>query len=309
MKGVSIIIPTYNRAEFVKDAIHSVIQQNFPGPMEIIISDDGSTDETLFVASSYGNKVKILRKPEDCKSQGASGARNRGIIVATQPFICFLDSDDFYLPGHLQKMITAIESEPELGFALCNSLEMVHVEQENKFRRWTKTNIEPRDITNLSITTIHFANSNGFIFRKEVFDKVGLFNEDIQVGEDSDMWMRINEKFKGKYANHYGTVIRNHSLNQLTDIPKQDLLKGHYDVYRSALRRYHAQDLNDTYRLHALWLLSMKYKMSQWPVLKTIYLFLAKRNNSKKTQTIQDSSWQPLKYFTDDILQIERDKV
>lgn len=305
MKGISIIIPTYNRAEFVKDAIRSVLNQQYAGPIEIIISDDGSTDETLGVASSFGKKMKILKKPNDCNSQGASVARNRGILKATQPFICFLDSDDIYLPGHLRKMIMAIESEPDLGFALCNSLEMLEVEQKNKFRRWTKTNIEIRDMANLSITTIHFANSNGFIFRKEVFEKVGLFNEDIQVGEDSDMWMRVNEKFKGKYANHYGTVIRKHNLNQLTDIPKQDLLKGHYEVYRSAIRRYHAIGLNDYYRLRALWLLSLKYKMGQWPVFKSIYLFLYNRNKRKKTQTLLDSSWQPLEHFVDNSLQLD----
>jgi len=299
MKGISIIIPTYNRQEFVKDAILSVINQNFQGPTEIIVSDDGSTDGTLAVVSSFGSKVKILKKPIDCNSQGASGARNRGILNATQPYICFLDSDDLYLPGHLKQMITVIESEPELGFALCDSLEMLDVQQENKFRRWTKINIKPRDIANLSITTIYFANSNGFIFKKEVFDIVGIFNEDFQVGEDSDMWMRINERYKGKYAKHYGTVIRKHNSNQLTDIPKQDLIMGHYQVYRSALIRYHAIGLKDSYRLRALCILTMKYKLSQWPILKSIYIFWAQRNKRKMSQTKEDPSWKTLNYFGD----------
>ena len=305
MKGISIIIPTYNRVELLKDAIHSVLGQDFPGHVEILISDDGSTDQTLAVASSFGSKVKIIEKPKNCNSQGASSARNRGILKATQPYICFLDSDDFYLQGHLYKMVRAIESGSEYGFALCNSLEMLDFEQENKFRRWTKSNIESKDLANLCITTIHFANSNGFIFKREVFDKVGFFNENIQVGEDSDMWMRINEKFKGKYADHYGTVIRIHNLNQLTDIPKEDLLKGHYKVYQSAIQRYHLQGLHDPYRLRALWLLSLKYKISQWPVLKTIYLFMSKRNNKKKPQTLLDPSWRPLEYFLDESLQLK----
>ncbi|WP_405199941.1 glycosyltransferase family 2 protein [Christiangramia sp. LLG6405-1] len=307
-KGISIIIPTFNRAEFVKDAISSVIQQGYPGPIEIIISDDGSTDRTLAAASSFGSKVIILKKPKDCSTQGASGARNRGILSATQPFICFLDSDDFYLPGHLEKMENAISSDAELGFALCNSLEMLNNKKEERFRRWTKTNIEPRDLDNLSITTIHFANSNGFIFKKEVFEKVGLFNEDIQVGEDSDMWMRINEKFKGKYANHYGTVIRIHDLDQLTKIPKYDLIKGHYKVYRSALRRYYTLGLNDSYRCRALSVLSLKYKISQWPVLKNIYLFMANRKSKNKTNMQEDSSWKTLKHFSDQNQQLVLDR-
>ncbi|TVZ27529.1 GT2 family glycosyltransferase [Gillisia sp. Hel_I_86] len=298
MKGISIIIPTYNRAELVKDALQSVMEQDFPGPLEIIVSDDGSTDGTLAVASSFGNKVKILKKPNDCNSQGASGARNRGILKATQAFICFLDSDDLYLRGHLQKMVIAIESDPELGFALCNSLVMLDIDEENKFKRWTKTNIEPRDINNLSISTFHFANTNGFIFKKEVFEKVGLFDEHYKNAEDTDMWMRINENFKGIHAVHYGTVIRLHNLHRLTDVPKQNLLQNHYNVFRNALRRYHAKGLNDPYRLRALWMLSIKYKISQWPVFNKMYKIISEQNSQGPVLEADDPSWKSLEYFT-----------
>ena len=64
--GISIIIPTYNRQKFVKEAIQSVLDQNYEGKLEIIISDDGSTDETLAIVESFGNKIKLLRKPESC---------------------------------------------------------------------------------------------------------------------------------------------------------------------------------------------------------------------------------------------------
>ncbi|WP_026839415.1 glycosyltransferase family 2 protein [Gillisia sp. JM1] len=299
MKGVSIIIPTYNRAEFVKEALQSVIEQDYPGLIEIIVSDDGSTDETLSVASSFGNKVKILRKPEDCKSQGASGARNRGILRSTQPYICFLDSDDFYLPGHLHKMILAIETDPGLDFALCNSLVMLQVEQNNKFKRWTKINIEPRDIFNLAISTFHFAHTNGFIFKKKVFEKVGLFNENYKNAEDTDMWMRINENFKGIHADHYGTVTRLHNQHRLTDISKHYLLQIHYDVFRKAIRRYKNKSLNDKYRLRKLWLLCFKYKISQWPGFIKIYKIISEHNTKESILAADDSSWKSLEYYID----------
>lgn len=297
MKGISIIIPTYNRAELVKDAIHSVINQDFPGPVEIIISDDGSTDETLAMASSFEPKVKILRKPNSCKSQGASGARNRGILKATQTYICLLDSDDFYLPGHLMKMVTAIESRPGYGFALCNSLKMLDVERENRFKRWTKHDIELKDLNNLAITTTIFAHTNNFIFKKEVFEKVGLFDERYKNAEDTDMWMRINENFKGIHANHFGAVIRLHTLQRLTDVPKQFLLQIHYDVFRSAIRRYKYDGLNDKYRLRKLWLLCLKYKISQWPGFNKIYKIISERNTEEYVSTADDSSWKSLEYF------------
>lgn len=299
MKGISVIIPTYNRENLVGEAIKSVVSQNYPGKIEIIISDDGSTDLTLEVAASYGPKVKILKKPHDCKTQGASGARNRGILKATQPYICFLDSDDFYLPDHLNRMALAIESDHSLGFAICNSLEIWGVNRENKFRRWTKKNINTRDIKNLSISTTQFAHTNVFIFKKEVFQKVGLFDENIQVGEDSDMWMRINEHFKGIYSDHYGSVRRIHDMHQLTDIPKNSLLKSHYNVYRNAIKRFHAQGLSDRYRLSALWFLTLKYKLSQWPIFNSIYIMVSHRNNRKKLQILHDTSCQPLEFFED----------
>ena len=297
MKGISIIIPTYNRAELVKDAIRSVINQDFPGPMEIIISDDGSKDETLAVASSFEPKVKVLRKPNSCKSQGAAGARNRGIIKASQPYICFLDSDDFYLPGHLMKMVTALESRPGYGFALCNSLKMLDIARENRFKRWTKPNIDWRDLRNLAISTTLFAHTISFIFKKEVFERVGLFDERYKNAEDTDTWMRINENFKGIHADHYGTVIRLHTLQRLTDVPKQFLLQIHYDVFRSAIRRYKDKNLNNKYRLCKLWLLCLKYKISQWPGLRKIYKIISKRNTEESILTADSSTWKSLEYF------------
>lgn len=297
MKGISVIIPTYNREKLVGEAIKSVLDQDYSGIVEIIISDDGSTDNTLEVASSFGSKIKILHKPDNCDSQGASGARNRGILKATQPYICFLDSDDFYLPGHLNKMVSALESENKISFAICNSLEMIEINNKRVYRRWTKANIGCRDLENLSITTIYFANSNGFIFKRNVFNKVGLFNEEIQVGEDSDMWMRINENFKGVYSNHYGSVIRNHNMNQLSDIPKSNLRASHYSVYKNAIKRYHEKNLKNYYRLQALWFLTLKYKISQLPLFSTIYVFMSNRNNRKKNEIIPDSSWHSLQFF------------
>lgn len=297
MTGISVIIPTYNREKLIGEAIESVLDQDYNGLIEVIVSDDGSTDNTFDIVQSFGSKVRCLLKPDDCKTQGASGARNRGILNATQNYICFLDSDDFYLPGHLNKLVSALESENQFSFALCNSLEMLEVNNERIYRRWTKSNIQRRDLENLSITTIYFANSNGFIFERNVFNKVGLFNEEIQVGEDSDMWMRINENFVGVYSNHYGSVIRIHNMHQLSDIPKSNLKTSHYNVYRNAIKRYHEKKMKNNYRLQALWVLVIKYKISQLPLFSSIYLYLSNRKKNKKNKINPDSSWHSLEFF------------
>ncbi|UJH91745.1 hypothetical protein LZ575_03415 [Antarcticibacterium sp. 1MA-6-2] len=135
------------------------------------------------------------------------------------------------------------------------------------------------------------------MFKRNVFSEVGLFNEEIIVGEDSDMWMRINENFKGVHSNHYGSVIRNHKMQQLTDIPKSSLRESHYAVYRNAIKRYHEKKLNNSYRLQALWFLAIKYKISLLPIFSSFYIYMSNRNNRKKNEIIPDTSWHSLEFF------------
>jgi glycosyltransferase involved in cell wall biosynthesis len=261
--GISIIIPTYNRQKFVKEAIQSVLDQNYEGKLEIIISDDGSTDETLAIVESFGNKIKLLRKPESCTTQGVASTRNRGIKAATQPFICFLDSDDFYLPGHLKKMAIELKNKPELGFAFCRILEVKEEDGKNLFRRWTHQKIYKHDIANPVVSRIRVVHTNSFIFRKEVFDKVGYFNESYSNGEDGDLWMRISEQYKGTFSDHYGAVYRTkHSINQLTRNCKNQLQNCYLDIHENAIQRYYKMGLKNTDRIFKLkyWCLVCKYR-------------------------------------------------
>src|SRR5690606_6462050 len=141
------------------------------------------------------------------------------------------------------------------------------------------------------------ANTNAFIFKKEVFEKVGLFDEKIRVGgEDTDMWLRINENFKGSYSDHYGCVIRIHDMPRLTDVPKKSLLEIHYGIYRNAIKRYHSANLNDYFRLSSLWLLVIKYRISQWPFFNNIYRIMSERNIRKSNPAVKNSM-QPLEFF------------
>lgn len=254
--GISVIIPTYNRERFIKDAIQSVLDQEYDGSLEIIISDDGSIDDTLSVAKNLGEKVKIVRKPVDCKTQGVAGARNRGIKASTQPFICFLDSDDFYLPLNLNRIISAFEKEPELGFAFCRILEVKENNDIKSFRPWTHRYIFKNDIQNLVVSRSQVVHTNSFIFRREVF-RVGLFNEKYSNGEDGDLWMRISEQFKGKFMDHFGAVYRtHHGINQLTKNSIDQINKCSSLIFEEAKNRYYTLKLNNPKRIFKI-----KYKL------------------------------------------------
>ena len=294
MNGISIIIPVYNREQFIEKAIKSVLTQNYEGKLEIIISDDGSTDRTLDIAVTFGEKVTILKKPENCKFQGASAARNRGIKAATQPYICFLDSDDFFLPAHLQKMVAAIESKPNIGFAFCRTLEINEEISSDLFRQWTKSNITDKDISNPVVSGNFVVCTNVFIFQKEVFEKVGLFNETLKNGEDGDMWMRISEVYSGAFSNHFGGVRSKHGVNQLSKNNRKSVLECYILVFKDAIKRYHQLGLQNPYRLFRLNLLVLKYRMNYFKLFQDLYPFYLKLMNK---QIANPGKWYKLSHF------------
>lgn len=253
MKGISVIIPVYNQEKFIYQAIESVLNQNYSGKLEVIISDDGSTDRTLEVAEFFLPKVIILRKSSSCNSQGVSGARNRGILAATQEYICFLDSDDFYLPEHLTKISRVLECNTNIGFAFCRMLEVKEIEGTLKCRDWTQKIITKNDILNPALSRSHVVSTNTFIFKNEVFVTAGLFNENYSNGEDGDLWMRISELFKGRFSDHYGAIYRtNHSSLQLTNNRSYIIDQCSMQIYTAALNRYYKLKLKNTYRLYKI---------------------------------------------------------
>lgn len=294
MKNVSIVIPTYNREKLLPRAIESVLSQDFAGEIEIVIADDGSTDDTIKIANSYGKNVKVVLKPSDCKTQGPSSTRNRGIAAAVQPYILFLDSDDYFFPGHIKKMVAAIEENPDFGYVFCRILEINETTTPPTFRLWSKEEITEREIVNLNIASHNVAQTNGFIFKREVFDKVGVFHEDIYHGEDIDLWMRVSEFYKGNFSDHYGAALRRNGADQLTADSKESLLKIQQKVFRNALNRYFRLKLSNTYRLLKLLYINTYYIVIQLPVFKQIFLWWYERKN-KKANISQE--WHPLSYF------------
>src|SRR4051794_4124152 len=101
---ISVVIPTYNRAHVVGRAIESALAQEYP-PHEIIVVDDGSVDDTGDVVDGYRGIVRRVRQP----NAGVSAARNRGVSEAASEWIAFLDSDDQWLPGHLGRIVSAMD--------------------------------------------------------------------------------------------------------------------------------------------------------------------------------------------------------
>src|SRR5262245_58814803 len=110
MRTVSVIIPNYNYGRFLREALDSALNQTLP-PLEVIVVDDGSTDESPEILESYGDRIRVIRQ----KNQGVGIARNTGAEAARGELLAFLDADDYWFPQKLEKQVEKINSDPELG--------------------------------------------------------------------------------------------------------------------------------------------------------------------------------------------------
>ncbi len=187
---ISVIIPTYNRAHLLPRAIESVLNQSLP-PKEIIVVDDGSTDNTLNVLDQYPD-INIIEQ----RNNGVSSARNIGIERSSVEWVTFLDSDDEWLPEKLEKQWTTICNENKL---ICHTEEIwirngIRVNPMKKHQKYGGSIYEkclPMCVISPSSVIIH----------KTVFDDVGNFDETMEVCEDYDLWLRICSKYPIMFVN------------------------------------------------------------------------------------------------------------
>jgi glycosyltransferase involved in cell wall biosynthesis len=183
---VSVIIPTYNRGWIVKEAIDSVLGQDF-SDYELIVVDDGSDDNTREILGAYGKAVTVLQQP----NRGVSAARNRGIAAAAGGLIAFLDSDDLWLPG---KLTTQVKFFEENADALINQTQEIwirngiRVNPKKRHHKFSGMIFEP----SLALCLV---SPSAVMIKKSLFDTVGVFDEKLPACEDYDLWLRISCRY------------------------------------------------------------------------------------------------------------------
>ncbi len=179
---VSVIIPTYNRIDFIKVAVDSVFKQTLRD-WELIVVDDASTDDTTDFLKE-GSRWSHLRLDEN---KGVSFARNRGIEQARGSLICFLDSDDQWLPEKLAMQVAWMEKHPECPASYTDEIWIrngVRVNPMNKHRKYSGQVF--RNCLPLCIIS-----PSSIMMRSEVFDEIGVFDESLPACEDYDLWLRL----------------------------------------------------------------------------------------------------------------------
>ena len=184
----SVVIPAYNAEKFIKRGINSVLNQCFTD-FEVIVINDGSRDNTYECAKSIDDERVIVI---DKKNEGVSVARNTGIQNARGEYICFLDADDEYLPEHLSTLADAIERYNDKAFfstRFCISM----MDDNNKIVM-PKVTGKTAYYDNVIEEIFRFSEliwTGCVCMRKEMFDRYGMFEPGIKLGEDTDMWRRI----------------------------------------------------------------------------------------------------------------------
>ena len=184
--AVSIIIPTYNRAHRVTQAVDSVLAQTYTD-FELMVVDDGSTDDTTDRLAAYGDRIRVVRQD----NLGASAARNAGIRRAKGRYIAFLDSDDLWKPDKLAVQIDLVSRD--------RSVKICYTE-EIWIRRGRRVNPRKKHAKHSGwilkeLLPLCLVSPSSVLIAREVFDRVGLFDESLPACEDYDLWLRIGRLY------------------------------------------------------------------------------------------------------------------
>lgn len=228
MNAISVIIPTYNRSKFISEAMESVTNQSC-SDWELIVVDDFSTDNTEEIVANFilrhdSTRIKYIKNE---RKKGVSGARNTGIKYSRGKYIAFLDSDDFWDRDNLKLKAEILNSNQSIDALLSDCIFFGEVEKDYTIAPYLKELLQDefwvRQNMSLFIaqdSIIPFMLKNGFLFRiqslllkKELLDKVGLFNENMVYYEDADFILKCFYYGKVGYLDKKLCHIRRHSLN------------------------------------------------------------------------------------------------
>lgn len=215
---VDAVIPVYNGAQYIKQALDSVVTQTH-APTTIYVIDDGSTDGTAEIVKHYSSLIPIQYIHQENK--GLSAARNTGIQLCTSTYVALLDADDVWLPNKLAAQLQVFQSSElkNLGLVYCqysiidgqgqdtSSFYIFHIDQT--IRGQVFDNIVPANKIASS--------GSGVLIKRACFNQIGLFNESLTALEDWDMWLRIAQQYDLDFTTETLVKIRRHGQNMQGD--------------------------------------------------------------------------------------------
>ena len=212
---VSVIITSYNYGRFLAGALESTLGQTF-GDFEVIVVDDGSTDDTSEVVRRYLDdpRVRYLHT----EHIGQPGAKNAGIREARSPFVAFLDADDLWLPTKLERQLELFRSDPDLGVTYTRQ---ILIDEEGYELEYKQPILHQGQVLETLFRGNFVCFSSSMIARR-VLDEVGSFDEGIPMSIDYDLWLRVAMRHRFDYV----------------DEPLVKYRTGHANLSRRLVERY-----------------------------------------------------------------------
>jgi teichuronic acid biosynthesis glycosyltransferase TuaG len=270
---VSAIIPTYNYARYAAAAVESALSQSFKD-LEIVVVDDGSTDETAETLRPFGRCIRYIRQAH----RGLAAARNMGIRVSRGRYLAFLDSDDLWLPDKTSMQIAQLDPNPAVGLVYCEAALFTEASPtEIPHSYWAH---HPSGRILPSLLRHNVVPSPTPMVRREMFDQVGLFDESLGACEDWDMWIRIAQVSEFGYVDRVLAKYRLHSANMSLD--HERMMRNRFRVLEKAfaaagvsaearrLRRSIVSRWHADYALHHFY--AERYEQARREVIRAVVL-------------------------------------
>ncbi len=190
---ISVIIPTYNSEDYIERTLDTVFTQSVL-PMEVVLVDDGSIDQTVNTVKNYMNvhleaskRIQLIEQ----KNEGAGAARNNGIRHANGNWIMFLDSDDLWEKDKIKVVIETIQKHPQINVVTHNEYEVIGNYFENRHLIYRNRDYDETKDLFLQLYRGNMFSTSCMTIQKEIIDKVGKFDETLLSAQDYDLWIRV----------------------------------------------------------------------------------------------------------------------
>lgn len=230
MPKVSVIMPVFNTEKFLKQAIESILNQDFQD-FEFIILDDFSTDKSFQICEEFAKKDKRIKLFQNQKNMWISFTRNKLISLTNTNFICTQDSDDISEKNRISKSFEFLEKNPE--FAVCSS-DLLIID-ENSEEIWKR--IYQKNIEKIILKKSPVANPAS-MFRKKIFFEVWWYDKELDYAEDYDLWLKIFAKWYKIFV--FDEIFLKYRIrsNQTKKINLKETLKNTLKVQKKAIKQY-----------------------------------------------------------------------
>lgn len=227
LSDVSVIIPTYNYGRFIEGAIKSALAQTV-SPVEVIVVDDGSTDNTASIVAKFGDRVRYILQQND----GVCAARNRGVEESSGELIAFLDADDTWESTKLQKQVARFADDQEIGLVHCGMREFDSKTGETIKLHLVGGEVGIADNLLLWDGPVVVGPGGSIMVSRKAFDEVGGFDRRMKVGEDWDFCYRVARRYKVGFVPEALVNYRSHGAGAHRNV--DDMARGMALFYEKA---------------------------------------------------------------------------